>query len=53
MHFPEIESENLARESFDLPGDFEGQLNLCLIAFQRWHQSLINSWVPLAQHLED
>ena len=53
MHFPEITSENLARESFNLPGDFEGDLNLCLIAFQRWHQPLINSWVPLARQLEE
>jgi len=53
MHFPHISSENLARETFELPGDFEGQLNLCLIAFQRWHQALINSWVPLARQLEE
>jgi hypothetical protein len=53
MHFPQISSENLARETFDLPGDFEGNLNLCLIAFRRWHQPLINSWVPLARELEE
>jgi hypothetical protein len=53
MRFPEISSENLARQRFDLPGDFEGDLNLCLIAFQRWHQPLINSWVPLARQLEE
>ena len=53
MHFPEISSTNLARETFDLPGGFEGELNLCLIAFHRWHQALINSWIPLAEHLEE
>jgi hypothetical protein len=53
MHFPRISSQNLARERFDLPGDFEGDLNLCLIAFQRWHQPLINSWIPLAGKLEE
>ncbi|MBS3784583.1 MAG: hypothetical protein KGY78_09070 [Anaerolineae bacterium] len=53
MRFPHISSENLAGETFELPGDFEGQLNLCLIAFQRWHQPLINSWVPLARQLEE
>ena len=53
MRFPEISSTNLAGETFKLPGDFEGELNLCLIAFQRWHQSLVNSWVPLAKHLEE
>lgn len=53
MHFPDISCENLARETFDLPGDFEGELNLCLIAFQRWHQPLVNSWIPLAGQLEE
>ena len=53
MRFPHISSENLAGERFDLPGDFEGQLNLCLIAFHRWHQPLINSWIPLAGQLEE
>ena len=24
-----------------------------VIAFQRWHQSLVNSWFPLAEHLEE
>jgi hypothetical protein len=53
MRFPPISSENLARETFHLPGGFEGDYNLCLIAFQRWHQPLINSWIPLARHLEE
>lgn len=53
MHFPSVAAQNLARETFDLPGDFEGDFNLCLIAFQRWHQPLINSWIPLARHLEE
>ena len=53
MHFPTISAENLARERLDLPRDFEGDLNLCLIAFRRWHQPLINSWIPLARHLEE
>jgi hypothetical protein len=53
MHFPQISAENLARETFDLPADFEGDFNLCLIAFQRWHQPLINSWIPLARQLEE
>jgi hypothetical protein len=53
MHFPRISSQNLARESIDLPGDFEGDFNLCLIAFQRWHQPIINSWIPLARKVEE
>jgi hypothetical protein len=52
MHFPQITSENLARETFHLPADFEGDYNLCLIAFQQWHQRLIDSWIPWARQLE-
>jgi hypothetical protein len=53
MHFAQITAQNLARKTFHLPGDFEGDFNLCLIAFQRWHQPLINSWIPLARNLEE
>ncbi|MBN1920497.1 MAG: hypothetical protein JW892_04585 [Anaerolineae bacterium] len=52
MVFPPLTSENLAHEKLDLPGDFEGDLNLCLIAFEQWQQRLINTWIPLAQQLE-
>lgn len=53
MDFPQITCENLARERFNLPGDFEGDYNLCLIAFQQWHQRLVDSWIPLAQQMEE
>jgi hypothetical protein len=52
MHFPKITSENLARETLNLPGDFEGDYNLCLIAFQQWHQRLIDTCIPWARRLE-
>jgi len=53
VHFPTITAQNLARETLNLPGGFEGDFNLCLIAFRRWHQPLVNSWIPLARHLEE
>jgi hypothetical protein len=52
MHFPPMTSENLARETLNLPGGFEGDYNLCLIAFQQWHQRLIDTWIPWARELE-
>ena len=36
-----------------LPGDFDGKLNLAIVAFQRWHQDLVDTWVPLARRLRD
>jgi hypothetical protein len=52
MHFPQITSENLELETLNLPSDFEGDYNLCLIAFQQWHQRLIDTWIPWARQLE-
>ncbi len=45
MMFPEVEGRNLEFKNFNLPFDLEGDLNLILIPFQRWHQDLVDSWV--------
>ena len=52
MPFPTVTSTNLSRRKFALPGDFEGDLNLLLIAFQRWHQRLVDTWILFAGRLE-
>jgi hypothetical protein len=36
-----------------LPQDFEGELNLLLVAFQRWQQAEVDTWIPFAKQLED
>jgi hypothetical protein len=51
--FPDVEGSNLQGKDFDLPEDFEGKLNLALIAFQREQQELVDTWLPLARSLED
>ena len=51
--FPESEGKNLEGKSFQLPGDFEGNLNLVLIAFQREQQLMVNTWLPTADLLEN
>ena len=53
MRFPEVTSTNLSRRRFTLPGDFEGDLNVVLIAFQQWHQQLVDTWIPFAGKLEE
>jgi hypothetical protein len=50
MLFPEVEGKNLESKSYKLPHDLEGELNILLIPFQRWHQNLVDSWGP---YLED
>ena len=44
MLFPEVEGKNLDYKKFKLPIDLEGDLNIIIIPFQRWHQNLVDSW---------
>jgi hypothetical protein len=52
VHFPTVSGYNLARQEFEFPRDFEGDLNLLFVAFLRRHQLIINTWLPFAQELE-
>lgn len=52
MQFPKVKGSNLERRSFTLPNDFEGQLNLVILAFWRDHQMLVDTWMPLARRLQ-
>ena len=53
MRFPVVTSTNLSRRKFTLPADFEGDLNVILIAFQRWHQQRVDTWIPFVGRLEE
>ena len=52
MQFPNVQGSNLMRQKINLPQDFEGNLNIVLIAFQQWHQKLVDSWIPAMERLE-
>jgi hypothetical protein len=52
MHFPEVSGSNLLRQKVTLPQDFEGELNLVLIAFQQWQQTVVDTWIPSVRDLE-
>ena len=52
MQFPVVTSANLSRRGFTLPADFEGDVNVLLIAFQRWHQRVVDTWIPFVRQLE-
>ncbi len=49
MKLPPVNGSNLNRQKLSFPQDFVGEVNLVFIAFQQWHQDLINEWVPLAE----
>jgi hypothetical protein len=44
--FPTTKARNLEGRNVELPAGFSGTRNVVMIAFQRQHQSLVDSWVP-------
>lgn len=52
MKFPAVAGSNLLRQKVNLPDGLSGEVRLLFIAFQQWHQSLVDSWVPAARQLE-
>ena len=46
--FPEVEGKSLAGSHLQLPGDFDGDPTLALVAFQRHQQRDIDTWIPLS-----
>jgi len=44
--FPIVDARNLQGVDVQLPTAFTGEHNVVLIAFERNHQSLVDSWVP-------
>jgi hypothetical protein len=53
MRFPTIKARNLHGRAVTLPAELEGEQQILLIAFQRWHQNLVDSWVPFLEKLEE
>jgi hypothetical protein len=53
VRFPTVKGANLLRRKVALPADLEGELNILLVAFQRWQQSVIDTWVPFVRQLEE
>jgi hypothetical protein len=51
--FPPVKGSNLNEKLFSLPQDFEGELNLVLMAYVQQQQFDINTWLPLAAKLKD
>ena len=51
--FPEVTGKNLEGREFELPGDFEGDVNLVLVAFRREQQSMVDAWMPAAEALAE
>jgi hypothetical protein len=52
MKFPDISGENLEKKKYNIPYDLEGELNVVIIPFQRWHQSLVDEWSYFLNKIE-
>jgi hypothetical protein len=51
MKLPQVKGSNLNRKKMVFPDDFSGEINLVFIAFLRWHQDLIDEWIPFVEQL--
>jgi len=52
MKFPDISGENLEKKKYNIPTDLEGELNIVILPFQRWHQSLVDEWSVFLSNIE-
>ncbi len=52
MQFPQVTGANLLRKKVSLPQGFQGTYNLVFVPFQQWQQTVVNSWVPFVNELE-
>lgn len=46
LMFPQLEARNLLGEDVKLPGAFEGDPSVVMVAFRRGQQRQVDSWVP-------
>ena len=49
--FPEVKAQNIEGKMLSLPGDFTGDLNLVLVAFERDQQREVDSWLEAAPEI--
>jgi len=45
MRFPNVTSNDLNGKQWNLPADLAGRAALLLVAFQRWHQAMVDEWL--------
>jgi hypothetical protein len=53
VKFPQVSGEDLLGSEIQIPDQLREQYNILIVAFQRWHQQLVNSWVPFLERIVD
>lgn len=51
LRFPVVEGSNLEGRRFSLPNDFEGELNIAIVAFRREQQGDVDTWAPFLKSI--
>jgi hypothetical protein len=52
MNFPSAKGKNLLGETFHLPNDFAGELNVVLLCFTTQQQLDVNTWLGFLENLK-
>jgi hypothetical protein len=50
--FPTLRAENLLGEAFAIPDELPGEVRLVFVAFQQRQQSIVNTWLAVADAIE-
>lgn len=51
MEFPALKVRDLEGKDYVIPDELPGGPHVIILAFQQWHQALVNQWVPGLQAL--
>ncbi|MGF1493628.1 MAG: hypothetical protein ACFBSC_14465 [Microcoleaceae cyanobacterium] len=51
-YFPNVSGRNINNRSYNLPGDFEGEYNVVLLAFAQEQQFSVNTWMEALRAVE-
>jgi len=46
--FPAVSGRSLLGDGVALPGDFPAERTLAVVAFQQWHQAIVDRWIARA-----
>lgn len=52
VRFPTVSGFNLNRQELEFPRAFQGELNLLFVPFLQFQQTIVNTWISLADELE-
>jgi hypothetical protein len=52
FRFPRMSGANLEGRAFQLPADLDGWAQLIVLPFERWQQSLVDTWMPTVRRLQ-